>query len=151
MTEPAVSTGHVPAGHVSTGHVPTGVPGPAPVDHAARADALERRLAELQATHAARLLRAELRAEAMRHGMVDLDGLKLIEAKDVTVGEDGEVHGAAALMREFKRAKPWLFGTGGASSSTAAAPPAQPPRHKAAREMSHAEWQAARADLVKRR
>jgi hypothetical protein len=121
-----------------------------PTDLAARAAELERRLAELEATTHERIVRAELKAEAVRAGMVDLDGLKLLDASRVKVGETGEVEGAAALMRELRRAKPWLFG-GASSSSTAGAPPAQPPKPRSATEMNFDEWQKARADLLKRR
>ncbi|HEX3350135.1 MAG TPA: hypothetical protein VHS58_18755 [Acetobacteraceae bacterium] len=119
-------------------------------DEAARAAVLERRLAELEATLNARLVRAELKAEAVRHGMVDLDGLKLVDPAAVTIDEAGEVRGAAALMRELKRAKPWLFG-GASTSSAASPPPAQAPKLRMASEMSHDEWQAARASLLQRR
>ncbi|MGC8468942.1 MAG: hypothetical protein ACP5NI_03455, partial [Acetobacteraceae bacterium] len=40
---------------------------------------LERRLAEMAEAVEARVIRAELKAEAVRAGMVDLDGLKLID------------------------------------------------------------------------
>jgi hypothetical protein len=126
------------------------ITGDAPTDDAARAAALERRIAELEATMDARLIRAELKAEAVRHGMVDLDGLKLVDPAAMTVDEAGEVRGAATVMRDLKRAKPWLFGAA-STSSTAAPPPAQPPKPRTAKEMSYAEWQAARADLVRRR
>jgi hypothetical protein len=119
-------------------------------DELARATALERRIVELEATLHARLIRAELKAEAVRHGMVDLDGLKLVDPSAVTLDDNGEVRGASTLMRELKRAKPWLFG-GASTSSVAAAPPAQQPKPRMAREMSHEEWQAARAELVRRR
>ncbi|MCW3477661.1 hypothetical protein [Limobrevibacterium gyesilva] len=115
-----------------------------------RAVALERRLAEIEATTNARLVRAELKAEAVRAGMVDLDGLKLVDTAGVTLNAQGEVEGAAGLMRELRRAKPWLFG-GASSSSSASAPPAQPPRPKRATEMSFEEWQAARAEMLRRR
>jgi hypothetical protein len=60
------------------------------------------------------------------------------------------VEGAAQLLAQLKRAKPWLFGA--ASSSNPASPPAaQPMRQKLAGEMTTAEWRAARADLVRRR
>ena len=121
-----------------------------PVDHAARAAELERRLAEVEADAHARIIRAELRAEAVRAGMLDLDGLKLVDASRIKVGESGEVEGAAELMRELRRSKPWLFGSA-SSSSTAAAPPAQPPKPKLATEMNFDEWQKARAALLKRR
>ena len=122
----------------------------APEDFAARAAELERKLAEVEAQAHERVVRAELKAEAVRAGMVDLDGLKLLDASRVKLGEDGEVAGAAALMRELRRAKPWLFG-GASSSSTAGAPPAQPPKPRLATEMNFDEWQRARADLLKRR
>jgi len=68
----------------------------------------------------------------------------------VKLGENGEVEGATALMRDLRRAKPWLFG-GASSSSTAGAPAAQPPKPRLATEMNFDEWQKARADLLKRR
>jgi hypothetical protein len=119
-------------------------------DAAARLAALERKLAQVEAETQARLIRAELKAEAVRAGMVDLDGLKLVDTGAVKLSEAGEVEGAAALMRELKRAKPWLFAPA-SSSSIAAAPPAQPPKQKSAIEMSFEEWQAARAELLRRR
>lgn len=122
----------------------------APEDFSARAEAAERKLAEMETAMHARLVRAELKAEAIRAGMVDLDGLKLVDVAAIKVAENGEVEGAKTIMQDLKRAKPWLFG-GGSSSSTAAAPPAQPPKARLATEMDHAEWQKARADLLKRR
>ena len=121
-----------------------------PDDPASRIAALEARLAQTEADANARVLRAELRAEAVRAGMVDLDGLKLIDTASLTLGAEGEVAGASALMREMRRAKPWLF-HGGSSSSTAAAPATQPPGRKLATEMSEDEWRAARAELLRRR
>ena len=123
---------------------------PAAHDSVARAADLERRIADIEATSRARLVRAELKAEAIRAGMVDLDGLKLLDSAAVTFDEAGEVTNANEVMREMKRAKPYLFGSA-SSSSTSAPPPAQPPKQRQAKEMTHAEWQAARADLVKRR
>jgi hypothetical protein len=117
-----------------------------PADLSAHAAALERQLAEAHG----RLIRAELKAEAVRAGMVDLDGLKLLDTGKLRLGDDGEVEGAASLMRELRRSKPWLFGAG-SSSSTAGAPPAQAPKPRLATEMNVEEWQKARADLLKRR
>ena len=124
--------------------------GGVPQDDVARAATLERRIAELESTLNERIIRAELKAEAVRHGMIDLDGLKLIDASALKVDEAGEVRGAAAAMREFKRAKPWLFGAA-STSSTAAAPPAPGAGGRRASEMSHEEWRAARAALIKQR
>jgi hypothetical protein len=112
--------------------------------------ALERRLVAVEAEARARILRAELTTEALRAGMIDLDGIKLLDTSAVTLDERGEVVGAAAAMRALRQSKPWLFG-GASSSSAASAPPAQAPRARLATEMNHAEWQAARAELLKRR
>jgi hypothetical protein len=124
-------------------------PQPAPTEAEDRTAELERRLAELETTTTARLIRAELKAEAVRAGMVDLDGLKLIDIANLKLDEEGNVGGAADLMRQMRRAKPWLFG-GASTSSTSLAPPTPPLRPKLATEMTNDEWQAARAELLKR-
>jgi hypothetical protein len=117
----------------------------------ARAEAAEAALSRLQADAEARLIRAELTAEAVKAGMIDLDGLKLIDAAEVRLNEAGEVQDAGALLGRLKRAKPWLFG-GGVSSSAAINPPRpEPPRTRHANELSHEEWVLARAALLRRR
>lgn len=119
-------------------------------DLAARAAELERKLAEAEARANSRIVLAELKAEAVRAGMIDLDGLKLLDTEALTVSDSGEVQGAAELLRAARKAKPWLFAA--ASSSSVAQPPgAQAPRAKLATEMGHEEWQAARAELLRRR
>ena len=114
----------------------------------ARAEALERRLAEIEQEARARIVRAELKVEAVRAGIVDLDGLKLLDLKSVELTPDGELANAAELMAQLRRAKPWLFG-GTSSSSPASPPPAQPPRQKLATEMTDDEYRAARAAILK--
>jgi hypothetical protein len=111
---------------------------------------LERRLAEVEANSRSRLIRAELKAEAVRAGMVDLDGLKLVDASAVTVTEDGEVTGGAAVMQAMRRAKPWLFGQPSASSA-ALPPPVQVAGPRRATDMTYEEWQAARSELLRHR
>ncbi len=115
-----------------------------------RAEVLERQLAEVQRQTEARIVRAELKAEAVRAGIVDPDGLKLLDTSNIKLNRDGEVEGAPGLIAELKRAKPWLFGNL-SSSSSAIAPPATPPRQKLATDMTEDEWRAARAALLKRR
>jgi hypothetical protein len=123
---------------------------PSEEDWRERAEAAERNLAETVHAAEQRLIRAELKAEALRAGMVDLDGIKLVETGALELDDKGELAGAAQLMVQLKRAKPWLFG-GRSSSSGAMAPSAQPPQQRLATEMSHDEWRNARAQLVKRR
>jgi hypothetical protein len=120
---------------------------PAPEDRTAE---LERRLAEVEASTHARLVRAELKVEAIRAGMIDLDGLKLLDLDNVKLNSQGEVEGASLLMRTLRASKPWLFGAA-SSSSASAAPPAQPPAAKQATEMTYGEWQAAKSLLLKKR
>jgi hypothetical protein len=79
------------------------------VDLVARVDALERQLIAAQQELETRLIRAELKAEAVRAGMIDLDGLKLLDISNAKIDEHGEVPGAAAMMAELRRSKPWLF------------------------------------------
>jgi hypothetical protein len=114
----------------------------------AHAELLERRLADAENEARARIVRAELKVEAVRAGIVDLDGLKLLDTAAIQIGPDGEVKNAAELIAQFRRAKPWLFG-GSSSSSSANAPPAQQPRLKLAKEMTDAEYRAARAAILK--
>jgi len=121
-----------------------------PQDPAAALQAeLESRIASLEASLRERLVRAELKAHAVRAGMVDLDGLKLLDTSAVSLNERDEVVGAETLMAEARRAKPWLF-AGASTSSPASAPPAQAPRAKLATEMTDAEWRAARAEMLRR-
>jgi hypothetical protein len=116
----------------------------------ARADALERRLTETEKESKTRLVQAELKVEAVRAGIVDLDGLKLLDLKDAELTPEGELANGSQLVAQLKRAKPWLF-AGTSSSSPANPPPAQPPRQKLATEMTDEEYRAARAALLKHR
>ena len=122
-----------------------------PEDWKARAETAEAALSRVQVETDARLIHAELKAEALRAGMVDLDGLKLLNTADIQLTEFGEVADAAVLLAKLKRAKPWLFGN--AMSSSAAANPPRPEslRTRHANELSHEEWVAARAVLLRRR
>jgi hypothetical protein len=114
------------------------------------AERLEREITAIRLESDARLIRAELKAEAIRSGMIDLDGLKLMDTSSLVIQQDGMVVGAAPLMEQFKKSKPWLFGAA-SSSNAATPPPAQPPRTKLATEMTDTEYKAARAAMLKQR
>ena len=115
----------------------------------ARADALEEQLRQVEANAARRLREAELQAEATRAGIIDIDGLRLInpEAMVPTPGRDFD---PADVVSQLRRDKPWLF-TAASSSSTRATPMTTPTRTRLAMEMSVEEWRAARAALLQRR
>lgn len=134
-----------------TENAPLAEPADNPVDELrTRAEHLERKLNDIQQQSDARLIRAEIKAEAIRAGIIDMDGLKLLDLSAVKLNEKGEIDDASGLMARFKKAKPWLFGTP-SSSSTLSAPLAQPPRQKHATEMTNAEYAVARAAVLKQR
>ena len=98
-----------------------------------------------------RVIRAELKAAALKAGMVDLDGLKLADLSAVKLNpETGEVEGAEALMETLRKSKPYLFGA--AHSSTPGDPP-KPGKQEAkkATEMSREEYEKARREIIRRR
>ncbi|SDR37583.1 hypothetical protein SAMN05443245_5241 [Paraburkholderia fungorum] len=83
--------------------------------------------AKVQETHTAadqRIIRAELKAEAIKAGMVDLDGLKLADLSAVKIDEKGDVVGAEDMLKALKEAKPYLFKEA-TSSSNPGTPPAK--------------------------
>lgn len=134
-----------------TENAPLAEPADNPVDELrTRAEHLEQKLNDIQQQSDARLIRAEIKAEAIRAGIIDLDGLKLLDLSAVKLNEKGEIDDASGLMARFRKAKPWLFGTP-SSSSTLSAPLAQPPRQKHATEMTNAEYAVARAAVLKQR
>ncbi len=50
-----------------------------------------------------RLVAANLRTEAVRAGMVDLDGLRLIDISGVQLGSDDAVIGGRKMMDDLRR------------------------------------------------
>ena len=104
----------------------------------------------LRRQYESRLVVANLRTEAVRAGMIDLDGLKLVDLATVRLNSDDTVNGGRQLMDDLRRSKPWLFNAG-SSSSAAVAPASQPVRQKTALEMTDDEYTAARATLIKQR
>ena len=95
-----------------------------------------------------RLITANLRTEAVRAGMIDLDGLKLIDLSEVRLDENDKVVGGRKIMADLRRNKPWLFGVA-STSSAATAPASQPVRQKTAMDMTEAEYVAARTAVTK--
>lgn len=94
-----------------------------------------------------RIIRAEVKAAAVRAGMVDLDGLKLLDLAPLKLTDAGEVEIPETFFGDARKAKPWLFGAApGTTSHPGSPPPTQPPARKSAKEMSDEEFaQAMRA------
>lgn len=122
-------------------------PAPTPGDRIAE---LEARLAEMEAQTTKRLIQSDLKTHALRAGMIDLDGLRMLDTRPLKLDSKGEVEGVAAIMAELKRSKPYLFQPA-TTTSLSSAPPYAPPAEKRATAMTHDEWQTARAALLKRR
>jgi hypothetical protein len=113
---------------------------------AAAADA---KIAEASTAANQRIIRAELKAAALKAGMVDLDGLKLADLSTVKLAEDGSVEGADALMTSLKESKPYLFGTPNSSSAPGPKPAPKPAEAKSAKDMTAEEYAAARAAALR--
>ncbi|EZI23766.1 hypothetical protein [Pseudomonas extremaustralis] len=104
---------------------------------------------EVQAEADKRVLLAELKSEAVKAGMVDVDGLKLADLSSVTL-KDGKLEGAEALFTGLKESKPYLFGKPPTSSSNPQTPPSPvPPVAKKVTEMDDKEYAAAKAAALK--
>lgn len=111
--------------------------------------AASERLTASEAAALDRVLRAELKTLAVKEGMVDLDGLKILDLSGVTLDKDGKLVGADALMEAAKKSKPYLFGAVASSSGTAKVPGATPPVAKSAKDMTAEEYATAKAELIK--
>ena len=105
-------------------------------------------IVKLRSDFQTRLVAANLRTEAMRAGMIDLDGLKLVDLSGVHLDENDKIVNGRKIMTELRRTKPWLFGS--PSTSSAAVPPASlPVRRKSAMDMTDEEYAAARTAVTK--
>jgi hypothetical protein len=108
------------------------------------------KIAEASTASQQRIIRAELKASAIKAGMVDLDGLKLADMSTVKLDEAGEVIGADELMESLKKAKPYLFGAPD-TSSTHKAPEVTPPEAKMATDIKDPkEYAKFKADMLKK-
>ena len=106
------------------------------------AEEAEAKVKETQTAADQRIIRAELKAEALKAGMVDLDGLKLADLSKVKLNDKGEVEGAEDLMKALKESKPYLFKAGTSTSSTDTKPKPTESKEKSAKDMTDAEWKA---------
>lgn len=112
-------------------------------------EAADNKISEAAKAAEQRIIRAELKAHASKAGIVDLDGLKLVDLSTVKLDDNGEVVGADALIESLKKAKPYLFGAPG-SSSTHPTPSKDVPAPKKATEMSDEEYAASKKAYLQR-
>lgn len=84
-------------------------------------------LSQAQQSANERIIRAELKAHALKAGLIDVDDLKLADLSIVRLNEAGSVEGAQQMLEALKAAKPYLFALSGQSSSRAETPPIPKP------------------------
>lgn len=94
-----------------------------------------------------RIIRAELKALAIKAGIVDVDGLKLADFDGLKLDDKGEVVGADALIDALKKAKPYLFAAP-SSSSVAMVPAKEQVVVKKATDMTKDEYAEARKKII---
>lgn len=114
----------------------------------AKVTAAEGKVTEVTGKAKTRATQADLRIAAKDAGMVDLDGLKLLDSNAIRTDDDGNVTNGAELMATLKTAKPFLFGTGSTSSTSNPPPPRQPSEVKSALTMTADEYKSRRADAM---
>src|SRR4051794_37544110 len=68
----------------------------------------EEEIGKLHAQYQVRLMAAGLRTEAIKAGMIDLDGLKLLDTSSIVLDADDRIVGGRKLMDDLRRDKPWL-------------------------------------------
>lgn len=112
-------------------------------DDAVRAKDIEidSKVKDVQTAADQRVIRAELKAIAVKAGMHDLDGLKLADLSKIKLDDAGEVVGAEELMAALKKAKPYLFGDA-STSSTDKTPKPDGGKPKKVSDMTDAERKA---------
>lgn len=113
---------------------------------------LEKRLSEMQEANKQRLIKTELRAHAMRAGVIDFDDVYTILHRDlgkIEFDDDGEVTNAGDIITELKSRKPHLF-AGVNTSSTERAPKTrmEQKQEKPALTMSDEEFERSLAQLI---
>lgn len=104
--------------------------------------------AEKAAKAKARSMMADLKVAAKDAGMVDLDGLKLLDTAALKVNDDGDVENAAEALAALKEAKPFLFGSQQNTSNPAKPPPPKSPENKKGMEMTAEEWAQKSRELM---
>lgn len=108
-------------------------------------------LAKARTEVEARVIQAEVRALAARAGMVDPDGVKLMDLGGVRVNAAGDVEGAEAAIEAARTARPWLFGNARTANPEPPPRPRDTRETRDARQMTTKEYAAARRERAWRR
>jgi hypothetical protein len=95
---------------------------------------------ELQRVSNDRIVRAELKAQAIAAGIKDIDDLKLADLSTIKIDENGDVQGAAELIKALKENKPYLFKEVTNTSTNPSLPQPGATQGKKAADMAPDEW-----------
>jgi hypothetical protein len=110
--------------------------------------AAEVKLKEGEAAFERQLVQAELKAHAIKAGLVDLDALVMADLSAVKLKVEGGLEGVEGVFERLREAKPYLFGQA-STSSTQVAPAPNAAAVRNAKDMNAQEYGAALAKLVK--
>ena len=99
------------------------------------------RVKEVQSAADKRVIRAEAKTEAVKAGIVDIDGLNLADFSKVKINDKGEVEGVEELIKQLKKDKPYLF-SAPSTSSTEKTPKPGDQKAKKVSEMTDEERRA---------
>ena len=105
--------------------------------------AAQKRAEEAEKKANDRVMRSELRALAVKEGIVDLDGLQFVDIGTLKLNDKGELEGGAEALKALKEAKPYLFAASTGTSHAGNPPPKKPDGPKRATDLSDEEWRAA--------
>jgi len=111
-------------------------------------------VATVKADASRKLQQAELRTQAIRSGIVDLDGLQFVDTSGLSQDAAGNVQGAEQAIAALRQHKPYLFavdrnGTTTGTTAQLQRPPAPTqPSTVDARSLSREAWQAERDRLL---
>ena len=92
-----------------------------------------------------RVIKAELKAVAVKAGIVDLDGLAFLDMAKVKLTDTGDIEGADEAIEALRKAKPYLFTK--TTASTEKPPKGAPTTPKKVTDMSEAEYRAEKRRL----
>ncbi|WP_294637420.1 phage scaffolding protein [uncultured Aquabacterium sp.] len=96
-----------------------------------------------------RILQSELKAHAIKAGLVDLDALRLADLSKVKLNDKGEVEGADELFKTLKESKPYLFGQPGNTSTPNNPPPSNASGDFNAKQITDPkQYERAKADFL---
>jgi hypothetical protein len=108
----------------------------------------EEKIAAAATAANARLIRAEIKAIALKAGIVDVDGLALADLSNVKFDDKGDLVGGEEAIDALRKSKPYLFTK--TTSSTGSQPPPAGSKggdKKTAKDMTDAEWAAEKKKL----